>query len=95
MARGLTRGHKEPLAPLVTGDADEYVAGVEGCSAIPGTARLRVDVALLEPGEARRQDLPREAPFLLPRQGVKGLRKRGVEGWEGARHDAAAGTSFS
>lgn len=34
---------------------------------MPGTVELRVDMALLEPGDIGRQDLPQEAPTLLPR----------------------------
>ena len=49
---------------------------------MPGTVGLRADVALLEPGEAGRQDLPGEAPILLPRQGVKGCRR---EEWRAGR----------
>lgn len=45
------------------------MAEVEGCAVTPGTEELGVDMTLLKPGDMGRQDLSREAPTLLPRQG--------------------------
>lgn len=63
---------------------------IQGCAAMPSTGGLSTDMALPEAAEARWQDVLGRS---LQTEG-EGLWKRGVEGWEGAWHDAAAGTSF-
>lgn len=57
---------------------------------IPSTEKLRVDMALLKPGDVGRQNLSQEAPTCFLDRGER-LQKRQVEGWERARHGPAVG----